>query len=125
MDMETKMTKLLMEIGFLASGLGMTAKADTIFDAAMVLKPKAENAWVGKAVNRMNAGSPEEAVDLLREKALSVNPDSDAAQNFLGLALKLAGRASEAETVLARVAAQSKEKEAVAMARNLLAEIRG
>lgn len=124
MDIHSKMAKLLMEIGFLAVGQGMTAKADTIFDAVAVLKPNAENSMVGKAVNMMNNRSPEDAAAMLRDKVLAKYPDSDSAKAFLGLALKLAGRSSEAESVLAQLAAETKENDAAAMAKNLLADLR-
>ena len=59
---------------------------------------------------------------LLREKALRINPGSDMAKGFLGLALKLSGLTSESRNVLQDVADNGTDANAVNMAKSLLEE---
>ncbi len=108
-----------MEVGYLATGGGMTAEAATIFGALEAVRPESELPLVGQAVTQLNAGQPQEAIALLR-KALERNPDSEFAATFLGLSLMQAGMTSAAENILKQVEGSGRNPQAVGLAKNLL-----
>jgi hypothetical protein len=113
---------MLMELGYLAAGSGFQGEAESIFEAVRVLRPDSEMPVIGLAVVKIAAGRPLEAVPLLEEQALRINPGSALARSFLGLALKLAGHGSRSRAVLEEVAAAGGGSEAFSLASCLLAE---
>jgi predicted Zn-dependent protease len=115
-----ELVRLLTEIGLMGAGHGCTADADAIFEALMAARPDSELPVVGAAMARLGAGQPEGAVQLLRDKALKINPASDDARSLLGLALRFAGRAAESQAVLRELAETGKDPKAVSLARSLL-----
>lgn len=122
MEIEQTRIQMLMEIGFLAAGRGEINAAETIFNGIKALRPESESPLIGLAVARMNAGNNQEAIAILRDRALALNPLSDMANSFLGLALKLEGLNSQADSILEGVVAGNGDPGAVSMARALLAE---
>jgi predicted Zn-dependent protease len=108
-----------MEIGYLATGGGMSNEAATIFTALESVRPESELPLVGQAVTRLNAGRADEAIALLR-KALEKNPDSEYAASFLGLALMQAGLSQAAANILKQVEAAGTDPHAKALAQSLL-----
>lgn len=119
MDISTSSIQRLMEIGYMATGGGMNAEAAAIFSGIEAVRPESELPMIGSAVTRLNAGKVEEAISLLRQ-ALEKNPDSDLAAAFLGLALKQAGLAQAAESMLRQVVDAARNREAVDLAKSLL-----
>jgi hypothetical protein len=118
----TPLVRLMMEIGYLASGNGFSAEAEAIFEGLRAVRPRSEVPIIGLAVNRMNAGRPLEAVSLLQEQALRLCPGSELGLGFLGLALRLAGHTGRSQSVLKDLAAKATNPHAGAMARALLAD---
>ncbi len=122
--METKTVKVLMEAGYMAAGAGMAKEAATIFAGVQAIRPESEYPVIGLAVTLMSAGEHQDAVDLLTQKALMLNPDSCLTKSFLGLALRLAGRSNEARAQLEEVLSNcGDEPAATSMAQALLQEI--
>jgi hypothetical protein len=121
-EVGTPLIRLMMEIGYLASGNGFSTEATAIFEGLRAVRPKSEIPIIGQAVTRMNAGRPFEAVSLLEEQALRLCPGSELAQGFLGLALRLAGHTGRSQSVLEDLAARAINPCAGAMARALLAD---
>lgn len=121
-EIGTPLVRLMVEIGYLAGGNGFTDEAEAVFDGLRAVRPESEVPVIGLAVTRMNAGRPLDAVALLEGEALRLNPGSDLARGFLGLALRLAGHASRSHSVLEEVAATATDESAGRMARALLAE---
>ena len=121
-EIGTPLVRLMMEIGYLATGNGFSAEADLIFEGLRAVRPKSEIPIIGLAVTRMNAGRHLEAVSLLEEQALRLCPGSELAQGFLGLALRLAGHTGRSQSVLEDLAAKATNPCAGAMARALLAD---
>ena len=95
---------LLTQIGFLAASRGDAKRAEVIFGA--LLRVRAERAFphIGLAMTWLNAGRAGDAVAHLRNVSLADKEDNDLVQAFLGLALQLDARASEAQRVLTSVA---------------------
>lgn len=123
MEIETSTVQLLMEAGYLAGGYGFYKESEEIFEGIQAVRPDNELPLIGLAVTKMNAGNNEEAARILWEKALKINPESDLAKSFLGLALKLAGLKAESESVLKEVVDEGGNDPAVKLAQALLKEI--
>ena len=121
-EIGTPLIRLMMEIGYLATGNGFSAEAEAIFEGLRAVRPGSEIPFIGLAVTRMNAGRPLEAASLLEEQALRLSPASELAQGFLGLALRLAGHTGRSQSVLEDLAAKATNPCAGAMARALLAD---
>jgi hypothetical protein len=117
---DSRLVQLLTEIGLMGAGHGCIAESEAIFEALMAVRPESELPVVGAAMARLGAGQPEEAVRLLRDKALKINPASDDARSMLGLALRLAGRSAESQAVLRELAETGSDPRAVSLARSLL-----
>lgn len=110
----------LAEIGFMAAGRGFGEQARAIFDGLAASKPESEVPAIGIAVLQMCQGDPELAATTLRDRALRLNPDSDHAKCFLGMALRMAGRNGEATGILEDVAANSGDETVRSLADGLL-----
>ena len=122
MEIDTKQVQMMMEIGLLASGYGYFDEAETIFNGLKSARPDSEYPIIGLAINRLNSNKAEEAVGLLRDKALVLNPANDLTKGFLGLAFKLAGFSSDSQAMLEEVVAGDADGQAVEMAKALLKE---
>lgn len=93
--------RLLTEVGFLAAAQGDVRRAEVIFRALQRVRPAASFPYVGLAAALMNAGRADEAVRVLDEGVEEGGPqDLPELQAFRGLALQLAGRASESMRAL-------------------------
>ena len=86
---------LLMEAGFLAAAMGMTAKAIVIFSALRLVRPDSEAPILGLALTFVNMGRFRDAAQLLSGEGFKKNPDSDLLRAMLGLTFQLAGREDE------------------------------
>jgi predicted Zn-dependent protease len=118
-QVDTETVRLLTEIGFMAMSRGKQREAEAIFAGVQAVRPKSETPAIGLALTRIGARKLDEAIRILRDDALARNPDSAEAKCYLGMALKLAGRASEADKVL-REAAGAATGETKARAKSLL-----
>lgn len=84
------------EVGFLAAARADVRRAEIIFGALERLRPRGAYVYVGLAATYLNAGRPEDAVQVLdRGLALMAPADRAEVQAVRGLALQMAGRASE------------------------------
>ena len=122
MVVNTPTVQRLMEVGLVAAGNGMFSDANAIFDAIEAVRPESEIPMVGRAAAKMMAGRHDEAIDLL-QGALKINPRSDFALSFLGLALSLAGMSDASHKALREVVDREESKpECVDLADAILAE---
>ena len=101
---ETEDVRLLGEIGYAAVGQGLHRDAERVFAALAALRPASAAAGIGRALMALSRGRHDEAVLLLEQEALAVEPDSIEAREVLAVALELAGRANERQRVLETVA---------------------
>lgn len=118
-----ELVKLLFETGFLASGIGMTEDAESIFNALKLIRPDSEYPIVGLAVTALNVGRNEEAVRILQDEALKINPASQIAKAFLGLSLKFSGMTDHSRKILEEVIADGTDEKATNMAQAILDEM--
>ena len=122
MNASEQHVKQLTAIGFLAVGQGLNAEGEAIFNGLKVYRPDSEYPLIGLALNHIGARQYDAALSILTGQALKINPASAVAKCFVGLALKLAGRAPESERWLKEVVATADDRDAKALAENLLSE---
>ena len=65
-DTETEAIQRLMEVGYVAAGMGMHSEAESIFMGIQAARPDSEYPQIGWAVVRMNAGLHDDAIHILR-----------------------------------------------------------
>lgn len=100
--------KILMRVGFLAADCANAPVAEKLFKTLQAAKPNNESPLIGLAYNCILAGKFDEAVALLRDKALVLNPDNHTARAYLGLALGCKGDKDASNKILEEVAAKTK-----------------
>jgi hypothetical protein len=110
-DIETK--RLLTEVGMLACVTNQVAAAERISTGLAAIAPGSREAVICAGLAAMTAGKLDEAADRLRGLAEAGDPYGAV---FLGLALKLAGRTTEAARILAAIPPGAAEAEALAAA---------
>lgn len=117
---DREMQRRLLEVGFLAAGMGRVDDAEAIFGCLRELRPDSEFPVIGLALAYLNTGRFDDAIHRLQREALAIQPESFTALAYLGLALQLAGRREESASVLQRVARDSTDPEAKSLAEALL-----
>lgn len=121
MEFEAGSLQLLMDLGFMAGGYGYMQQAATIFDGLRVLRPENESPLIGLAFVILGI-QPEESIRIL-EEALRLNPDSDLARGFMGIAFKLTGQMDRCKASCQEIITRNRDQVAVRMAGSLLEEI--
>ena len=96
--METR--RLLSEVAYVACVSNQPAQAKRILAGLEAISPGGREVVVGKALVDMTEGNADAAAARLRPLA---DGGDSLGTAFLGLALKLAGRASECDDVLSRM----------------------
>lgn len=122
MNASEQHVKQLTAIGFLAVGQGLNAEGEAIFNGLKVYRPDSEYPLIGLALNHIGSRRHDAALSILTGQALKINPASAIAKCFVGLTLRLAGRAQESRRWLKEVAATADDRDAKALAENLLSE---
>lgn len=105
--------KLLVQVGFLASGYADVPRAENIFHALMLFRPKKAVAYIGVATALMNAGAAGEAARRLEAIRLPNQEEEDLIRTFHGLALRLDGRQSESVKMLRTAISEHPGQESV------------
>ena len=113
MEFGVETRQLLAEIGMLACVTNQVAAAERIAAGLAAIAPGSREAVICDALAAMTAGRPDEAANRLSRLADAGDPYGAV---FLGFALKLAGRTSEDERVLANIPAGAPEADALAAA---------
>ncbi|MBG0775379.1 MAG: hypothetical protein H0S85_02980 [Desulfovibrionaceae bacterium] len=123
MEIRKELLQKVTEIGLLASNYGQVKEAEAIFEGLVAVRPDQETPYIGMAMAKMNSGSYDEALELLLEKALTINPESDLAKSFAALCYKLAGKPVEAKAAADFVVENGSDEAAVAMAKGVIEEL--
>jgi tetratricopeptide (TPR) repeat protein len=123
-QLSSELAQKLIEIGFIASNRGYFKEAEAIFNGLISARPMSEYPLIGLAFNHMNSGNTVLGMKILADQALKLNPDSQMAQLYLGLAMRLSNLNSYAEDILSQVVENGKDPQAVNAAQLLLADIR-
>ena len=95
--------RLLSALGFMAARAGHVVPAVRIFEGLALLREDKAFPYIGLALAMICVGSYGDAVRVLEERALRACPGDVEIRAYLGLALRLAGRASEADSVTKRL----------------------
>lgn len=88
--------RLLSALGFMAARSGHVVPAIRIFEGLAVLRKDKAFPYVGLALAMICVGAYGDAANVLRERGMVACPDDPEILAYLGLALQLAGRTSEA-----------------------------
>ena len=98
--------QLLQDLALVAAGCAAVAEADTLADGVQALRPALAGPAIARALARLNAGRPDDAVVCLQRELPGADGHELAMQHaFLALALHLAGRRADSQRVLGAVAA--------------------
>ena len=124
MDIDQRVVTLLAEIGFIAVNSDYRKDAMAIVNALRKVRPKSAVPIVIEALVKISRKDNIEAIKLLRNEALKLEPDHQVAKITLAEALKNMGHNSEAEELLKQIDEKTC-KHSFALAKNLLTELKG
>jgi len=96
MEISTEIIQLLSQVGYLACFNGDVDKGQLIMDSVEENCNGQSAALVGVAISRIYAGQYDDAIRILKENVLTVEPDNMTAKCFLGMALSESGDVDEA-----------------------------
>jgi len=74
------------------------------------------------AVSKMNMDQADQAIRILEDEALPINPENDLVQGYLGMAYYLANNKTKAQQIFEEIVTNDRNDEAVRMAQQLLTE---
>ncbi len=101
MLLERQDLRRMADIGWLATQRGMLPQAHRIFEALRLARPDSAAGFIGAAMAYLRAKDMNAAVSILDRAFKTVEPGQHPELHaFRGLALRLAGRASECEQSL-------------------------
>jgi tetratricopeptide (TPR) repeat protein len=119
---EIALPKLMIMSGFIAITLNLADIALKIFEALKKFRPESEYPLIGIAYAYLSKGSYEEAIETLRDQALKINPRSDLARAFLALSYTFSKKSEEMKKLAGEIIDNDDDKNAIAIARALLAD---
>ncbi|MDR0418425.1 MAG: hypothetical protein LBH08_03265 [Puniceicoccales bacterium] len=121
-SISAEMLRLLVNIGYVATGSGKRKNAEIIFEGVIAARPQNELLYVAYAFMRMVFGEYTEASKLLMEKALKINPESEIAKAFYGMLLYQVKQRGESYTILNQIKENGKDMDAIALAECIIKE---
>lgn len=95
--------KLVSEIGYMASLKGDPVAGETMMDGIHAIKPQQVPVQIGLAVAKLANGKTQEAINILRDKAMVSEPENMTAMTFLAVAYQEAGNRQEAQRLFEHV----------------------
>ncbi|MBC6497312.1 MAG: hypothetical protein GDA54_03200 [Alphaproteobacteria bacterium GM7ARS4] len=111
--------RLLGEVGMMAAGWGMQDKANAIFDAVAVLRPKSDVPHIGKALALASSGHLQECLSYLEKTVLPIHGKSEGVLCVYALGLALAGKRAQSQKIVDRILEEGQESWARGMAHAL------
>lgn len=113
MEIRAELLRTLSQVGYMACFKGLIQEGQVIMDGIRAVRAQQVPVLVGVAIARISAGRYDEAIALLRDHVLTVEPEHMTAKCFLGLALKQVGRTSEGNRLLEEVGSQGNPDEQI------------
>ncbi|MBE8215108.1 MAG: hypothetical protein HAW62_02095 [Endozoicomonadaceae bacterium] len=111
------------DIALMASSGGYFSQAENIFTAIECHQKDTLFPHIGRAINCMNMGNNQEALEILEKKALPLEPDNSLIKAYKGLALMLVGRNSDSEKTLTPLIDKKHDEETKRLANELLNQL--
>ena len=111
MNVATELVQILAQIGYMACFKGHVDKGQTIMDGVEANCDGQPAAKVGVAIARIYGGRHDDAITILRDDVLSVDPDNTTALCFLGMALADSGKSKEAQSLFQQLSEKGNEDE--------------
>jgi len=118
LDLTANEIQQLVWLGFQGVLNGTPAAALRVFNALSVVRPNEGFPRIGVALAQMSTGRAEEAVRTLEEVARRL-PQDEYVRVFLGMALRMANRGHQADSVLASLADRRDDAATSRLARQL------
>jgi thioredoxin-like negative regulator of GroEL len=97
--------------GVLASFSGLHENAQKILEGVRILRPENIYASIGLAVTKINAHQLDEAIEILQDWVLKIDPENISAKCYLGMALKLSDRKEEGNKLFMQVVESAGEED--------------
>lgn len=114
MEVSKTMSAKLMTVGTLASVKGFPKEAEIILEGVTTCYPDNLYALTSLALAKTNSGRFQDAIAILQNRVLSVDPHNTMAQCILGAAFKLSGQRVQGETLLREISATECKEKAIA-----------
>ena len=121
MPVDKETVDILAETAILAGIFGLAREGAALSAALSAAAPGDANVAMVQATALISGRRYDEAGALLRDVVLAEDPDNSIAKAFLGFALKLSGKVTEAEQTCQEVLDADDDADAVTVAKALLA----
>lgn len=97
----------LAQTGSLASFFGLAREAETILNGIYAVRFDNADVLLSVAINKINTAQRGEAIHILQNQVLKLDPENATAKCFLGLALKQIGYTHQSDKILHEVIASA------------------
>jgi hypothetical protein len=108
---EDDFIKKLTHSGVLASFSGLHENAQKILEGVRILRPENIYASIGLAVTKINAYELDDAIEILQDWVLKIDPENISAKCYLGMALTLSDRKEEGNKLFRQVVESAGEED--------------
>jgi cytochrome c-type biogenesis protein CcmH/NrfG len=108
---EDEFVRKLSLAGALASFSDLHENAQKILEGVRILRPENIYASLGLAVTKLNAYQVDDAILILQDWVLKIEPQNIAAKCYLGIAFRHADRENEGNELLREVIKSAEEKD--------------
>ncbi|MEE4379287.1 MAG: tetratricopeptide repeat protein [Candidatus Competibacteraceae bacterium] len=102
-EIPAELLRTLSQVGYMACFKGLVQEGQVIMDGIRAMRTQQVPVLIGVAIARISGSCYDEAIALLRNEVLPVEPDNMTAKCFLGLALKQVGQTTEGNRLLEEV----------------------
>ena len=92
--------RFLAEIGFLGLTEGMFDISQKIFNSLCELRPEDSFAYIGIAMNKLLAGFPDQAIDILQKKLVSISTNKNEIMLYLAFCYANNERINESRNII-------------------------
>jgi tetratricopeptide (TPR) repeat protein len=108
--------KFMGGVGILAMDIGLPLEAEPLFHLLAQLDPENVNSLLGLAFTKLSVGDTQEALKVLQDKVLTIEPGNDLGLAFLALAHFQLNNTEEALAAASAVIAADRDESAVTLA---------
>ncbi len=98
-DLTAKDIRLLAAIGFVSARSGLAEQSRKIFEGLSIARPESTFPYIGLALTNLCIGTPETAVDILKERGLKAVPNDPELRTWLAIAFHYSGQVINARQV--------------------------